>query len=411
MMRLPLLAMLCLIATITGCANHSRPVPAGMPAGSGNGSLIIAGGGTERDNKLIWGRFVDLAAGRKIGIAVTASGVADEAVANSRAALLLHGAKPEQVIELPLRQGDTASADSPATVALIDGLGAVWFTGGDQARITATLMNAGTDRPALVAMRRLVNDRKGVIGGTSAGAAMMSEMMLANGTSDRWLTTLLNDPKAKLPLEQGIGFAQHFITDQHFFARGRTGRLAAALVSGATKTGIGIDENRAVVVDLSTNTVEALGDRAALVLYAGDATAKDGKVGPLTGWLLGNGDTVVLTGTRPIVKPAAGARVWTGSDMPAMQNSPPILPRVPGRGPFATGRGPFDANQIPALLIRATMPLASDPTVAEDAKWWVTAARTAGTVRVADMAENDPATRVHDVEINITRVGAPAVQR
>lgn len=410
MMRLPLLAVLCLFATITGCASSSQSVSAGTLAGSGNGSLIIAGGGTEQGNKLIWGRFVDLAAGRKIGIAATASGVADEAVANSRAALLLHGAKPEQVIELPLRQGDTASADSPATVALIDGLGAVWFTGGDQSRITATLMSAGTDRPALVAMRRLVNQRKGVIGGTSAGAAMMSEMMLTNGTSDRWLTTLLNDPKAKLPLEQGIGFAHYFMTDQHFFARGRTGRLAAALVSGTIKTGIGIDENRAVMVDLSTNTVEALGDQAALVLYAGDATAKDGKVGPLTGWLLGNGDIVVLTTKRPIVRPAEGTQTRMGSDMPVTPRSPPWPPRVPGSGPFRTGRGPFDPNQIPKLLIQATMRSAGDPAVADDAKWWVTAASTARTVLVENISGNYAATRAHDVEINIVRVGAPAVQ-
>jgi len=397
-------ACLLTFTALIGCATGPNAADSGANFNSSAGSLIIAGGGTERDNAAIWGRFIKLAAGRKIGIAATASGVADEAAANCREALLLHGATPEQVIELPLRQGDTASADSPATVALIDGLGAVWFTGGDQSRITATLMSAGADRPALTAMRNLIGKRKGVIGGTSAGAAMMSEMMLANGTSDRWLTTLLNDPKAELPLERGIGFAPNFVTDQHFFARGRTGRLAAALTSGDIKTGIGIDENRAVLVDLATQTVEGIGNQAALVLYAGDTAAKAGTVGPLTAWLLGDGDTVLFTPTIPVVTPATGSRVYFDAASPGTPR--PRQTAVKPR-PAGAATGPFDKEVIPDLLISSMYRPMSEPAVAADTKWKLTVARDASTLLVGE----GPAMRIFGVRLTISRVGTPAVQR
>lgn len=397
-------ACLLTFTALIGCATGPNVADSGANFNSSAGSLIIAGGGTERDNAAIWGRFIKLAAGRKIGIAATASGVADEAVANCREALLLHGAAPEQVMELPLRQGDTTNADSPATVSLIDGLGAVWFTGGDQARITATLMTAGADRSALVAMRRLVNERKGVIGGTSAGAAMMSEMMLASGTSDRWLNTLLSDPKATLPLERGVGFAPHFVTDQHFFVRGRMGRLAAALVSGSMKTGIGIDENRAVMVDLATQTVEGIGDSAALVLYAGDAAVKASTVGPLRTWLLGDGDTVRFTQTNPVVTPAPGARVfgnaaWPGASLPRQTA---VKPR-----PAGAGNGPFEKEVIPDLLISSMYLPMGKPAVAADTKWKLTVDRDAQTRLVGE----GPAMRIFGVTLIISRVGGPAVQR
>jgi cyanophycinase len=379
--------------------------------GSGrSGRLIIAGGATADDNATIWRTFAESAGNRPIGIVAAATSVPEESVANARKAMIRHGTPADRITELPLRNGDTASAESAETVRLIENLGAVWFVGGDQNRITATLINNGAERPALAEIRRLVASRAGVVGGTSAGAAMMSTQMLTGGDSDKWLTALLggrpqtsrNRPSASATtqdrtvdpadlLDQGLGFVDTFLTDQHFSARGRYGRLAVALIIGQTKFGIGIEENSAISVDVLNGQIRPLGDRAAVLMDASRAVVdrSSGTISGIRVSMLGDDDLAIASAEG--VRLAPSTRAMTRSALlnadPAEMAAPPLK----ADAPFAKG-------VLPDALLAAARSRTGTVTLNED-RWTVTFIADERTSVVG----TGPRARARDIELRIAR--------
>jgi cyanophycinase len=126
-------------------------------------------------------------------------------------------------------------------VALLESAGGVFFTGGDQVRITNRL--GGT--PLDAAVRELYH-RGGVVAGTSAGASAMSEVMLIGGQGEH--TTRIRN---SLHMAPGLGLLPGVIIDQHFAERGRLNRLVGAVAQNPRMLGIGLDENTAIVVEKS----------------------------------------------------------------------------------------------------------------------------------------------------------------
>ncbi len=137
--------------------------------------------------------------------------------------------------------------DADSTVALFDTATAVFFSGGDQSRLVAALR--GTR--ALAAIRAL-HARGGVVAGTSAGAAVMSRVML---TGDE----RVNPDAADAPFStvephnvdtaEGFGFLTWAVVDQHFAVRRRQNRLLSVVLDHPGLVGIGIDEETAIVVN------------------------------------------------------------------------------------------------------------------------------------------------------------------
>ncbi|MBY0308269.1 MAG: cyanophycinase [Phycisphaerales bacterium] len=161
----------------------------------------------------------------------------------------------------------------------------VFFTGGDQSRIMERFKAAPDLRQALdTGMHKWATP----IAGTSAGAAVMSDPMFTGGGSESALAGTTADdgekddpptppkpgdkpaepqrPKHGLQIGPGLGIVQPMI-DTHFFARGRFGRLVAALDETRKPYGIGVDENRAVSIT-GGSICTALGDSAALLVDA-----------------------------------------------------------------------------------------------------------------------------------------------
>ena len=141
-----------------------------------------------------------------------------------------------------------ANIDRPETIALFDSAAAVWFTGGDQSRTTELfLREEGATTAALQAIRRSNSDGM-PIGGTSAGAAIMSDPMITQGDS---LTALTGSQSGEpIRLGHGLGFFHHGLVDQHFGERARLGRLVAALMDledAETRVGFGVDEDTALI--------------------------------------------------------------------------------------------------------------------------------------------------------------------
>jgi cyanophycinase len=157
----------------------------------------------------------------------------------------------------------------------LKGVTGIWFTGGWQGRIRDLLMDQDEegnwyDGPVLEEIRRLYHDGA-VIGGTSAGAAIMSDPMIDGGSS---LGALLqgateedpyyDDRDDRVFLTRGLGFWSEVMADQHFIERGRFGRLIAAMADRNINLGIGVDENTALVV--RGGEVEVVGESGAIII-------------------------------------------------------------------------------------------------------------------------------------------------
>lgn len=153
--------------------------------------------------------------------------------------------------------------DDPKTLAKLDGVTAIFFSGGDQSRLKDYI--GGTQFFYKI---KSIYENGGVIGGTSAGAAIMSRIMLTGravneGPDDESPT--FNEIKSNwVETKEGFGFLDNIIVDQHFIARRRQVRLINVLMDNPGYRGIGIDEECAVVVN-PDNTIEIVGTGCAML--------------------------------------------------------------------------------------------------------------------------------------------------
>jgi cyanophycinase len=145
---------------------------------------------------------------------------------------------------------------------------AIWFVSGDQARITkALLQRNGEKTPMLEAIWHAYRSGA-VIGGSSAGAAVMSRIMFSDPHDS--LDTLKHGIQ-KGDVGPGLGFLdEDWFVDTHFLRRGRFGRLLRAMRHCRVKFGVGVDEDTAVIVQ--NGTMEVCGYKGALVLDLTSAT-------------------------------------------------------------------------------------------------------------------------------------------
>jgi cyanophycinase len=259
------------------------------PAHAAPGSLVIAGGAVSRDNEQVHRAFIDrVGPTGRIAIIPAASGDPAQAAASYISTLERYGVSRERIDVVAVAvmdDGDTTLVDeaswanngtSPEEVAKIAGASGIWMVGGDQARITRVLLGAaGTGTPMLAAMRERLGNGA-VIGGTSAGAAVMSAIMIARGDS---LNALLqrrvgNDATSStmdggdLVLSSGLGFVPLGLVDQHFDRKARLGRLTRALgeLPAASRIGYGVDEDTALVIDLARDEASVAGHGTVVIL-------------------------------------------------------------------------------------------------------------------------------------------------
>ena len=133
---------------------------------------------------------------------------------------------------------ERAETEEDDKLRIFDDAAGVFFSGGDQLRITSQIGDTGIEERV-----RTIHERGGVIAGTSAGASVMSETMLVKGTSAE--SYRIGD----LHMAPGLGLIRDVIIDQHFAERGRFGRLLGAVAHNPRVLGLGIDENTAIIVE------------------------------------------------------------------------------------------------------------------------------------------------------------------
>lgn len=151
-------------------------------------------------------------------------------------------------------------AYNKSNVELIDDASIIFFTGGDQLRITS--MIGGT--PLYIKMQDLY--RRGcTFVGTSAGASVMSDTMIITGPNDD------SPKKCTLKMAPGLGLIKGVIIDQHFAQRGRIGRLLVGIAENPQSLGIGIDEDTAIVVS-EKGQFKVIGSGAVYVIDGNNIT-------------------------------------------------------------------------------------------------------------------------------------------
>jgi cyanophycinase len=228
-----------------------------MDARTEKGALLIVGGAEDKEGRCtILQEFTRLAGGKRARIAViTAATDYPEEVGRTYTDVFLRlGANTVEVVDTR----DRRDSDDPDLIDIIQESTGIFFTGGDQAQIIECIKDTPLDQ----AIRK--RHAQGiVVGGTSAGAAMMPDMMIVEGDSE-------TNPRLNVvEMGPGMGFLAGVVIDQHFAQRGRLGRLLSALLIEPSVLGFGIDENTAIAVH--GNELTVFGEGAVTVVDESDS--------------------------------------------------------------------------------------------------------------------------------------------
>ena len=241
----------------------------------GTRGFVIPIGGAEDKlaDRQVLRRFIEVCGGSGARVAVIPT-ASQEASTGDRY-IQAFGAIGASVEVLDYRtRADAEREDWFAELESADG---IFLTGGNQLRLSTIL--GGT--PVATHIRRL-NARGTPVAGTSAGAAFISEHMIAYGAEGA------TPIAGQVTLAPGLGLTNRVIVDQHFRQRDRLGRLMTALAYNPFAVGIGLDEDTAAFLG-PDNTIEVVGTGAitfvdvSALAYSGMAHAEPGQPVELVG--------------------------------------------------------------------------------------------------------------------------------
>lgn len=222
------------------------------------GQLVIIGGAEDKEGDcIILREFVRRAGGvnARIAVMTVATGLPEEVGRTYTGVFERLGVEDVQIVDT----AHSEDASAPKALEAIEKATGVFFTGGDQARITDLLKDTELDK----AIHRRYAEGI-VVGGTSAGAAMMPDVMIVEGDSQ-------TNPRLEIvEMGPGMGFLPGVVIDQHFLQRGRLGRLLSAVTQQPVVLGFGIDENTAIAV--SNDQFEVIGEGAVTIVDVAELT-------------------------------------------------------------------------------------------------------------------------------------------
>lgn len=222
------------------------------PQGQTPGALVVVGGGTP--DPVIITRTLELAGGSKAVVAVLPQASSTETAGDSGVATWLKaGAREARKVDF---------ADRAGARAIIEQATLIWLPGGQQSRFMDAIAGTGLDDVIRARHKAGV-----VVAGTSAGAAVMSKVMI---TGDADLKNITGRGTAT---RDGLGLWPDVLVDQHFLQRQRNNRLVSAVLDRPALVGVGIDESTAVVVRGSR--FEVIGRSSVIVVDARRAKVQD----------------------------------------------------------------------------------------------------------------------------------------
>lgn len=217
------------------------------------GSLVIIGGNEDKTNECtILRKFIELAGGRQARIAIltTATELPREVGDEYRLLFTELGAASAGILYIANRE----AANDFHQVSEIEQATGIFFTGGDQLRLTSILGGSRVDK----AIRRAYG-KGAIIAGTSAGASVMSDTMIVGGDSSD------TPKKSTISMAHGMDLLEDVVIDQHFAQRGRINRLLGAVAQNPYVLGVGVDEDTAVIV-APDGKMEVIGSQTVTVV-------------------------------------------------------------------------------------------------------------------------------------------------
>jgi cyanophycinase len=233
-------------------------MPSKVPEGKQRGWIVPIGGAENMENdRHILERFVRLSGGDAADLVVVPTASRLHETGPRYVKLFTDiGAAKVTVMDFDTRR----DCREPSRLQRLEQASGIFFTGGNQLRLTTLL--GGTPVAQLIRAR---NAQGVTVGGTSAGASILSEHMIAFG--DEGAAVIAGSVR----LAPGLGLTNRFIIDQHFRQRDRLGRLITALAYNPFAVGIGLDEDTAAFIG-ADDTLEILGSGGATVVDASDAS-------------------------------------------------------------------------------------------------------------------------------------------
>jgi len=269
-------------------------MPVKVAAGTPKGHLIIIGGGiTTADMR---SRFIDYAGGRDAKCLIISTAAHKPEEAGKKFIASFNGENMYNVRWVaPTRQ----QADDPEFVKeYLEGVTGVFFTGGLQKRISDSLRGTEMHKKLM----SMYEEDGIVIAGTSAGAGMMPDPMVA--TSKKPLTGqekgIFSIKPGNSVIMPGMGFLKNAIIDQHFVIRSRHNRFYSAAFDHPELTAFAIDESTAMVVS-NGNEVEIVGESSVTVVEVDASAIKQDKNGNYG--CSGMTVRMLLDGDKYIIKP------------------------------------------------------------------------------------------------------------
>jgi cyanophycinase len=235
--------VLCIV--LAGCAAGQPRLDPGVVAPSDiKGTLFIVGGGSQPE--ALVRQFVALAGGPgKARIAILPMATSDAVATGAEKKAQLDSMGADAFVLNITR----AQADDDSVVHALAGATGIWFPGGDQTPLAAALRGSGA--------LRMIYDRYragAVVGGTSAGAAVMSDSMITGNQFYPGATVAVDSPafsrigRRVTEIVPGLAFLHNAIVDQHFIRRQRANRLISVVLERPSLLGVGIDEGAALKV-------------------------------------------------------------------------------------------------------------------------------------------------------------------
>jgi cyanophycinase len=233
-------------------------MPSKVLEGGTRGWIVPIGGAENKENdRRVLARFVEVSGGAEADIVVipTASRMHET---GPRYETLFRelGAARVSVMDFDTRR-DCREA---GRLQRLEEASGIFFTGGNQLRLTTLL--GGTPVATMIRKR---NAAGVTVGGTSAGASILSEHMIAFGDEGSSVIS------GSVRMAPGLGLTNRFVIDQHFRQRDRLGRLITALAYNPFAVGIGLDEDTAVFIG-PDETLEVEGSGGVTIVDAKDVT-------------------------------------------------------------------------------------------------------------------------------------------
>lgn len=225
---------------------------------NGKGNLVIIGGGSQPD--YVIKKIFDLAGGRQARLVIipNASETPLEVALDQKKEFEKY--KPLSVDYLIF---DKKTADLAENLNKLKSATGIFFSGGDQTKLLVSLKGTRLFDKIQV----LYYEKGGVLSGTSAGAAVMSKIMITGTELLNKNPDFISIQKNNVQTAEGFGFVTRAIIDQHFIKRKRQNRLISLSLENPELPCVGIDESTAIIVK-ADDSFDVLGENTVMVFDA-----------------------------------------------------------------------------------------------------------------------------------------------